>query len=80
MKVFCRTHRKLEEVVGWDKDDPILSCGEIKRRTLTDDSIERCRATIDRFITTSSIVNGISEQQAREKLISDLLRMSYRPV
>lgn len=79
MKVYCREHQRLEKVIGWNKDDPIMECGCVKRRTDTDDNIEKCRENVNRFITTSSIIDGISEQQARERLISDLLRLSYRP-
>ncbi len=77
MTVFCRKHRRFEKIVGYHKDDPILECGTTKHRTNHDDRLERCQADVDRFVTSQSLLNGISIEDARELLISDLLKLSY---
>lgn len=77
MTAYCRKHRKFENIVGYSKDDPILECGTIKQRTSHDDRIEKCQVDVDRFVVSQSVFKGISIEDARELLISDLLKMSY---
>jgi hypothetical protein len=72
MIVFCRKHRKFERVVGFSRDDPVLSCGEVKERTCVDDRVMECRKAIDRFLVCRSLVTGreVSEGELADIIFS----------
>jgi hypothetical protein len=77
MTAYCRKHKMFENIIGYSKDDPILACGLVKRRTVHDDRIAKCQVDVDRFVVSQSVFMGISIEDARENLISDLLKISY---
>jgi len=77
MITFCRKHQQFEKIIGYDRDDPILECGTIKKRTIFDDRLARCKQDIDKFLISQSIFFGISVEDARDNLITDLLKNSY---
>ena len=45
---YCRICREFVEVTGFERDDPVLACGHVKRRRKSDDKISQCAADIDR--------------------------------
>lgn len=79
MRTFCRKHMRFEEIIGYNKDNPILSCGTEKVRTLTDDRIDECRKAIKGYLTCRSISKGehieVTEDELLE-LITDKARES----
>ena len=77
MITFCRKHQQFEKIIGYDRDDPILECGIIKKRTILDDRLTKCKQDIDKFLISQSVCFGISVEDARDNLITDLLRGSY---
>lgn len=57
---YCRVCKKLAEIVRWDKDDPVLSCGHVKRRSAADDRVAECARDIQ-----STIPKGIRDDFLR---------------
>lgn len=48
---YCRKCKTVEKVVGFERDDPILSCGHVKRRTLGDSRVDKCRQEIRQILS-----------------------------
>lgn len=70
---YCRICREFVEVTGFERDDPVLACGHVKRRRKSDDKISQCAADIDRAITAEALDSGSSKDLLREELLKSVL-------
>ncbi len=50
--IYCRKCKKKQQVVGFQKDDPILSCGHVKRSSNLDDRINECMKIFQNIFDT----------------------------
>jgi len=69
MRTFCRKHQRFEEIIGYNKDNPILSCGTEKERTSVDDRIDQCRQAIKGYLTCRSISIGAHLEVTEDELL-----------
>jgi hypothetical protein len=78
-KCHCPT-----EIVGWNKDDPILSCGHTEREPTKDEIFEQAEKDLDEAIARIMKEDGCSEEEAYDKYIgfpvAELKNMDIPPV
>jgi hypothetical protein len=70
MRSFCRECHSLSEIISYDKGDPVLSCGHIKR--YIDDRIDKCRNDIANIVHSTSMRSGRSEDNIRIDILNAL--------
>jgi len=69
MKTFCRKHMRFENIVGFNKDNPVLACGIEKERTTVDDRVDKCRQAIQGYLTCRSISTGAKLDVTEDELL-----------
>ena len=70
---YCRICREFVEVTGFERDDPVLACGHVKRRAKSDDTISQCAADIESVISTEAQSSGSSVDELRDELLKSIL-------
>jgi len=72
---YCRECRKMKKVVGFEKDDPLLSCGHVKHRRKSDDWIHVATADIHKFFAEEAEKSGLSFEQVQEECAQALIKV-----
>jgi hypothetical protein len=49
-KVFCRECGAFKPLVWYQRDNPVLSCGHIKNRSIVDDRVSSCRTLLEKLL------------------------------
>jgi hypothetical protein len=76
-KVFCRECKTFRPVIGYQRDNPILTCGHVKDRNIIDDRVSSCRSLLDKLL-------GEKDRSLKTLLVTSLRNYSeftdYCPV
>lgn len=72
-KIFCRECGGHYDVVGYERDDPILSCGHTKHRTDLDDGVQNSRNEIETMFRQEAEDQGRSVREIRREYIRGFL-------
>ena len=68
--VFCEICKTSKEITGYNRDDPVLSCGHIKQLTN-----EIKVPEIEEMLCYEATKRGISVEQVRSEYIKGLMNM-----
>jgi hypothetical protein len=49
-KIFCRECGTFRPVVGYQRDNPVLTCGHVKDRNIVDDRVNNCRNLLEKLL------------------------------
>jgi hypothetical protein len=72
-QIFCRKCGEYRSVQGYERDDPILSCGHVKHRTDIDDGVHKARREIETMFEEEAEDRGASIKEIRDEYIRGLL-------
>lgn len=78
MTRYCRTCRSIVRVVRWDRDNPVLSCGHVKHRSVLDDRLSECAIDIRRAAENEAQVTGMSALDIQTLFLKAALAVQSR--
>lgn len=75
MDIYCRACKEHREIVKFDRDDPVLSCGHIKHRTRVDDKIHDVQRDIEEMFVEEARKSNLTPEEIRTECVQGLLEI-----
>lgn len=74
-RLFCRECGDHREIVGYRRDDPILSCGHVKGRSSQDDVLYSTQQEISKILAEAADNRGMTVEEVRAEFTNGLLNL-----
>lgn len=67
---FCNICKKLEKIVEFQRDNPVLDCGHVKHPTNLE--IDECRDELLSKLESGSVLLGIPFQELKQSVLESI--------